>query len=295
MEHTTLFYANKITEYKSQAEEIAQDLYKRALNGTISYAEAWFGLPGPAPEVHTHVYGTGFTAQGSVVSRGGTVYTANYHFLPANDVALLKLRFDEEMMNLHETQQVKLASIESNDIATEKRLKEEMDTARTVAEGHLIGTTQRKEQIEVLREKLAALESAYARQQHDADIASRKKVECEQAYTTYISERDDKKRNTRVEVMANDRLIAELRETGTSRQKQETDEYLGLWEKKKSAQIAEEKEAKRLGEELARRIKAEAEQREFEKRIEQEAQARMKDVEFERLVRERMNQLRGGV
>jgi hypothetical protein len=107
-----------------------------------------------------------------------------------------------------------------------------------------------------------------------------------------MSERDGKKQSARVEIEAKDRRLAELREAGTVRQANEAAELDGLYQKKSSAETADNEEVKRIAEDAARARLAAAQQLEFEKRIEEEVQKRTKDAEFERLVRERMNQIR---
>ena len=293
MDHSSRYYADKIAEYTAWAETTAQTLYKNAIAGTITYAEAWYGLPGPAPVVHTHQQGTGYTPNGAVMSRGGTVYVGQYRFLPANDIATLKLRFDEEFGQYVEARAASHAMVNAVDKKTETDLKARLETARVLSDQLLAGLSRREGQLTQLRQQLADLEAAVVRERAEALHAKTKKDAAETAFQTFMSERDGKNQSARIEIEAKDRRLGELRESGTARQAKEGGDLDALYQKKESATNAESEEAKRIAEDAGRARLAAAQQREFEKRIEEEVQRRTKDAEFERLVRERMNQLHG--
>ncbi len=293
MEHTAVYYTDKIAEYTAAAEAAARKLYADALAGTITYTQAWYSLPGPAPVVHTHQQGTGYTPNGAVMTRGGTVYVGQYRFLPAQDVATLKMRVDEEFLAHVESRQTARTSITHSDKTTETDLKQKMESARAQFDQSVGYRSNLEGRIAELRAQLANLEAAYTRACSAANEAARVKEQTETAFQTFMTTRESKMQSARIEVDAKDRLLAELREAATARWAKEDAEFNTLYQRKDAAVKAEGEEAKNIAERQARDRVAAAAQREFERRIEAEAQARMKDAEFERLVRERMSQMRG--
>jgi hypothetical protein len=226
------------------------------------------------------------------MSRGGTVYVGQYRFLPANDIATLKLRFDEEFLAHVNSRGASHAMVDTLDKTAEADLKTQLERARTLSDQLLACLSRREEQLTRLRQELANMETALVRERAEATHAKTKKEVAETAFQTFMSERDGKKQSARIEIEAKDRRLAELRESGTARQANEAAELDGLYQKKSSAETADNEEVKRIAEDAARARLAAAQQREFEKRIEEEVQKRTKDAEFERLVRERMNQIR---
>jgi hypothetical protein len=179
------------------------------------------------------------------------------------------------------------------DKKTETDLKTQLETARMLSDQLLAGLSHREGQLTQLRQQLANLEAALVRERAEAIHAKTKKDSAEIAFQTFMSERDGKNQSARIEIEAKDRRLGELRESGTARQAKEGGDLDALYQKKESATKSESEEAKRIAEDAGRARLAAAQQREFEKRIEEEVQRRTKDAEFERLVRERMNQLHG--
>jgi hypothetical protein len=291
MEHSPRYYEDKMAEYTAWAETTAQKLYKDAIAGTISYAKAWYGLPGPPPIVNTF-YGQCNIPNGAQMGPCGTAYVAHYRFLPATDTAFLKIRFDEEMRKHTIQRGEDSASLVRHDEETVKSLKAQLDKTRDNADLFLAASARREAQITELRKTLAACEEAYARELKEVEQVQATKDAAESAYQTYLRERDSKMEATRIEIDARDRILIELREIGVARQTKEDADLAALAAERDAASKREQAEAKRMAEDIARVNLAVSERREFEKRIEEEVQRRTKDLEFERLVRERMNQLR---
>ncbi len=275
MEHTSKYYDDQISEYKTRSEAKAQSLYRTACNGDITYTEAWYSLPGP---IHVNSTFDGYQ----------TTHDVTYQFLPKQDVQSLKYHMEREFAEAMKQREDAYNKNKQTSERQESDLKKNAIKHQTAYNNSLTHPSDLKRRIEDFRRQIANLERAYENAMMQSEKAKEEKEAAEKELAEYLVSKHDREINERASIEARVNFLAKFRDEGIDRQKKEGDNWLDLWKKKDEAVKNEkdlmEQDRRRQMEEQRRKDEI----REFEKRIEEEAARRIKDSEFEELVRKKM-------
>jgi hypothetical protein len=278
MSHTSDYYAARIAEVKAESETRAQTLLAKARNGEITWAEAWYSLPGPEPIVQAHNLG-------GMGPRPQMSYQVQYPFLSAGDAAAMKARVEEEFYEAMVARDRVMQAIPTRHENTTQELKMAVETARKTFDIMSIATAQQKAQVEDLRAKLAAYESAYATGLQEFAAAKQEKERAESAQLDYTSKASALMQVAKAESEVILNRFGKHRDGNAARIKSEGEAWYGLWNDQQTATF----DAR--GREAQARVDS-ARQAALQARIEEEACRRLRvDAEFESAVAARLQQL----
>ena len=276
MSYSPDYYTARIAEVKLESETKAQTLLARARNGEITYTEAWYSLPGPAPIVEERGY------------YPETSYIVQYQFLDGSDASQLKAGMAREFHEAVKVQTAILTAIPQGHEQTAQDLKTTMETSRRVFDGETVGHAQRKSRVEELRATLAACEAAYEAGLQRFEAAKQEKDRAEVAHVDYTSKASALMQVATEDAKAPLNQLAKHRDGNVARQQEETDAWMKLWKDMETARFN------------ARGLDAQSQverdrQTQIAARIEEEARRRLRvDAEFESAVAARLQQIRSG-
>lgn len=279
MDNSSEYYSTIINQYNANAEKTAKDLYNSAINGDITYTEAWTSLPGPSPQVSSNRIAH------------TTFYNVTYRFLSNQEATTLYERSQGELASAISRKEKAYTQSKQNEIQQEQTLKGKVETSRKKFDEYAANNIRLETKIEELREQLQNWEKAYKKNVIDLENAKQEKESAEKEQYEYLQSTTTRRKNEQVESEAELKLLHTRRNEGEENQKRQTDAYNKLWEGKQHAikkEKEQEEETKRIA--YLMRMK-EIQQQQRIHQIEEEAKRRIKDAEFEELVRKRMNEL----
>lgn len=279
MEHTSKYYEDKIAEHNSRAQTIAQSLNRAAINGEITFTEAWYSLPAPTPHVNSEFIASTM------------IHKVTYPHLPDGVATAMKTRMDQEFVEAMTQREHVYNQSRMTTENRERELKDSVENTRKAYDSSVIYPNDLKNRIEVMREQLIALERAYENAKKEMERARESKERAEKEQVEYMSAKHSREMEDKATAEARINTLAGFRDKGVVAQKKENDEWHSLWNNLQTAKKEELEMAKRVQLQKQEEYRRAAEQHEFERRIEEEAAKRMKDSEFELLVQKKMAQM----
>jgi hypothetical protein len=140
-----------MNDYDIKSQKLARELYNAAMDGTITFTQAWYGLPGPAPIV------------GSTKIANWVTYNVDYKYLTKEEASYLKQKEEEEYKEKCLKRDQTLAIEKRKDILYEEEMMNRFKSASDLNEGLEEYLKKEKEHIDDLRNELQKHEEAYAR------------------------------------------------------------------------------------------------------------------------------------
>ncbi len=162
-------------EYNMKSQKLARELYNAAMEGTITFTQAWYGLPGPAPIV------------GSTKIANWVTYNVDYKYLTKEEASYLKQKEEEEYKAKCLKRDQTLAIEQRKDTLYEEDMMEKLKSASELYEGLEEYLKKAKEHIDNLRNELRQHEEAYARTEQVYLNTKKEKEELESTIKSYTS------------------------------------------------------------------------------------------------------------
>ena len=198
--------SNKITEYDIQSAIKAEELYNAAVQGKISYTEAWYNLPAPAPIV-------GMTKIANWVN-----YNIDYKYLSDFKICHLKKNEEEEYQKAldHISYIVKIEQKKDEDYKTE--LKERMKGIYNTYEGLTEYVRKAEQEIEKIKHTLKLHEDAYTNTMQALQRVIEEKEQLENSSKAYKDSESERQANMLKEARSKIDEYNRIRDEGLRRQ-----------------------------------------------------------------------------